>query len=142
MNKILPKKTDGDKYTIRVFTATENALISYRIEKLEPNGSWTLFREFTEEPKLIELPLDSSISETAVREFIQGKFADGYFKTSKTALEVFQLCKKHFKEAIRPLYVANSLKVLTSKRKTPKLGTKKNEMGRTYYSELWLAFII
>ncbi|MCL4639489.1 MAG: hypothetical protein M5Z89_10910 [Olivibacter sp.] len=133
INKILPKRTDSDKYTIRVFTAEVDGLISYRIEKLESDGNWSLFREFSEESKLIELPLDSSISETAVREFIQGKFANGYFKTSKTALDVFQLCKKHFKEAIKPLYVANALKVLTSKRKSPKLGTKKTEMGRTIY---------
>lgn len=136
INKILPKRTDSDKYTIRVFTAEVDGLTSYRIEKLEPDGSWTLFREFSEEPKLIELPMKTSISETAIKEFIQGKFVDGYFKMGKTTLEVFRLCHEHFNDTLRPLYVANALKVLTSKRKSPKLETKKNVMGRTvFFSE-------
>lgn len=133
ISKILPKKTDSDKCTIRVFTTEENGLTSYRIEKLEPDGNWSLFREFTEEPKLIELPMKTSISETDIKNFIEDKFFEGYFKTDKTALEVYQLCQKHFKGSIRPLFIANALKVLTSKRKLPKLGTNKNEMGRTVY---------
>lgn len=133
IDRILPKRTDSDKYTIRVFTAEEDGLTSYRIEKLESDGNWSLFREFSEESKLIELPMEASINETAIKEFIQGKFVDGYFKAGKTALEIFRLCQKHFKDTIRPLYVANALKVLTSKRKSPKLETKKNEMGRTIY---------
>lgn len=134
IDRILPEKAVPSKYFIRVFKATDaNGSISYRIEKQEADAVWTLFREFTEEPKLAKLPLENPLTEDGVKGLIAEKFTEGYFKEARTALDLFRACQQAFTEPVRPIYVANALKMFTGKRKSPKLETYKNEMGRTVY---------
>lgn len=138
LRKIMPGKVEPTTYQIRVLTSTNEAgLTVYKIERQLAAGNYVTYRNITEEPKEVELPVTDQIASAAkVNDQISKLFSKGYFSQPKTALTIFRECKKELKVAIRPLYLAIALGVFTGKRKGHRLVAKTNESGRMVWQEV------
>jgi hypothetical protein len=126
-------KIEEPVWPIIVEDSFNDSMKTYHISHVLPNGSIELYREVIEEPKHIDLKLNSVISAIDAERYIKSLFQENWFIEPRTALQVFHKCIKKYGYPIRPYFVLKALASLTSKRKAPRLITKKNVTRRTIY---------
>lgn len=138
---IVPNINSTHNYTIQIsLTTDESGNSIYRAEKQLENGSLELIDIFGSEPKDLLLESFSTIAEQSVKDWAILKFANGYFKDAKDALQVLKDCEKELESAVRPLFLANALKACNGTKGTPKLISTKDRNGRFVYGERAYSF--
>lgn len=137
LKKIMPGKVEPIKYSLRIrHELNENGLPVYHIERGAPKSKFELFHSITEEHKEVELPVKGEVVPVnQVKEYMTKLVEKGYFGEPKTALFIFNDCKRSMSGVVRPLYVAYALGDFTGKRKAPRLIKETNESGRAVYRE-------
>ncbi|MBL1409237.1 GNAT family N-acetyltransferase [Sphingobacterium faecale] len=74
---------------------------------------------FVEEEKHVELPTVLEISdEQTVRDFIHGLYISGFFNNTRTALEIFDVCREdeNFGENFHPRYMIRAIDYYTNRK--------------------------
>lgn len=104
---------------------------TYRIYKEASPVVRDLLKEFSEETRSDT----DSVGHSEIENFIQSLFENGFFDETKTALEVFIVCKEKAGSLVAPIDVANAVGIYTGKRKAPRLVQEKNTSGRTVYKK-------
>ncbi|WP_367211278.1 hypothetical protein [Sphingobacterium sp. R2] len=135
IEQIVPDITQTD-YTIQISVArNESDSVVYKAEKLFKDGrKIELVAILSAEPKDLLLESPSIIIEQSVRDWVLHQISTGYFSEPKNALQILKDCEKEFDGAVRPLFLANSLKTCNGTKGTPKLTSKKDENGRFVFT--------
>ncbi|WGQ16710.1 hypothetical protein [Sphingobacterium faecium] len=133
---IVPNINSTSTSYIQISLATNrNSNTIFKAEKKQEDGSMHLIDIFGAEPKDLLLESLSTISEQSVKNWVIGKFANGYFKDAKNALKILKDCEKELESPVRPLFLANALKAFNGTKGTPKLISRKDGNGRFVYGE-------
>ncbi|WP_286752159.1 MULTISPECIES: hypothetical protein [Sphingobacterium] len=112
------------KCAVRILCAMdENENKHFKIQKSYDNKIWEDDTDLVlgDEPKELELPIKSDVTQENVQDWIDSVYQAGYFNIPKSALQIFQDCKNFFKDYVRPLFIANTIQTYTKKKKAPRV---------------------
>ncbi|WP_343566107.1 hypothetical protein [Sphingobacterium sp.] len=112
------------KYAIRILHALdENGNKNFKVQRGYDDKIWEddIDLVIGDEPKELELPIKSDVTQENVQDWIDSVYQAGYFNIPKSALQIFHECKKFFKDYVRPLFIANALQTYTKKKKAPRI---------------------
>ncbi|PVY43645.1 hypothetical protein C8E01_1011 [Pontibacter virosus] len=134
LSDLMPGKIEEPFYQIQIEQGhnPKSNNKSYTISILKEEGK-EHFLTFEEEPASFELPLKSVATQEEVQQFVDGLFRNGYFDKPRTGLEVFKLCQEKLGFPLKPVFVANALRLYTGKRKAPRLVMRKNVSSREVF---------
>lgn len=133
--EIMPGKIAELHYQIKIDTSIDaDGHTVYEISRELKNQQYILYRKI----KLADRPIAVSnkvVEVDKILEYVRHLFSSGYFDAPKTALEVFNKCRKKFSLSVHPDHVAKGIAFYTGKRKSPRLIQEKNESSRTVYTK-------
>jgi len=136
LEEIMLPKTVESVYRIRVDTLIrEGDNPIYKISRKLNNNTVVSYRTINLNEDTNGSLLKATVKSELVLDYIRDLFEGNYFNEPKTALEVFNKCKKKLGESVQPCDLACAIAFYTAKRKSPKLNQVKNKSSRTVYSK-------